>query len=72
MIWFILFYLVPMFIMICALIQDTVSDITLRDLTLISVLVFTPVVNLVLSWHVLWTWWDEINWNKVIIKRRKG
>jgi hypothetical protein len=71
MIWFVLFYLVPMFIMLWALLQDQVSDVTLRDSVLIFILVFTPILNLILSWNVLWTWWNEIPWGKVIIKRSK-
>ena len=72
MIWFVLLYLIPMFIMIWALLKDKVSNVTLRDLVLIFILVFTPILNLILSWNVLWTWWNEIPWDKVIIKRSKG
>jgi hypothetical protein len=70
MIWFITLYLLPVFITIWALLKDSVSDITLHELLCAVVLVFTPVINLVLAWSVLWMWRDEINWNKVIIKRR--
>lgn len=72
MIWFVTLYLLPVFIMIWALLKDSISDVTLQDLLSAIFLIFMPVVNLVLAWFVLWMWWDEIPWDTVIIKRSKG
>lgn len=69
MIWFVTLYLLPVLIMISALLKDSVSDITLRDLLSAMFLIFMPVVNLVLAWFVLWMYWDEIPWGTVVIKR---
>lgn len=71
MIWFVTLYLLPVLIMVWVLLKDSISDITLQDLLSAIFLIFMPVVNLVLAWHVLWVWWDEIPWGRVIIKRRK-
>ena len=69
MIWFVTLYLLPVLIMIWALLRDCASDITLQDLLAAMFLIFMPVVNLILAWHVLWVLWGEIPWNTVVIKR---
>lgn len=72
MIWFVTLYLLPVLITTLALLKDGVSDMALHELLCSILLAFTPVVNVALSWSVLCMWWDEIPWDKVIIKRSKG